>query len=349
MRYRSLGSTGIQVSTYCLGTMMFGPRGNPDHDACVKTIHRALDAGINFVDTADVYSRGESETILGKALVGRRDHVVVATKANGPMGDDPNERGNSRRWIIHEVEQSLRRLGTDWIDLYQMHRPDPQTDIAETLSALSDLVHQGKIRAFGCSTFPAERIVEAHWAAERHGLERFRTEQPPYSIFVRAIERSVLPTVQKYGMGALVWSPLASGWLTGRYRADTKVDLTVGRPAARPAAFDPANPENRRRVALVEELEKIAAGAGISLTHLAIAFTLAHPAVTSAILGPRTMEQLDDLIAGAEVTLSDDVLDAIDAVNPPGTNVSEKDLGWEPPSITDPSTRRRPLAERSAA
>ena len=188
MRYRVLGGTGIEVSVHCLGTMMFGAVGNPDHDDCVRIIHAALDQGINFVDTADMYSAGESEEIVGKALRGRRDDVVLATKVHFPMGEGRNRGGNSRRWIVREVEESLRRLGTDWIDLYQVHRPDPTTDIEETLSVLTDLVRQGKIRAFGCSTFPAEEIVEAHHVAERRGLHRFRTEQPPYSLLARGIE-----------------------------------------------------------------------------------------------------------------------------------------------------------------
>src|SRR5882724_7364281 len=224
MHYRTLGRTGIQVSPYCLGAMMFGAVGNPDHDDSIRIIHRALDAGINFVDTADVYSQGESEEIVGKALKGRRDDVVLASKVHYPMGTDPNHRGNSRRWIVTAVENSLRRLGTDHLDLYQVHRPDPTVDVAETLSALSDLVHSGKVRAIGTSTFPASEIVESHWVSERRGLERFRTEQPPYSIVNRGIEREVLPVCQRYGMGTLVWSPLGQGLLTGRFRKGQQID-----------------------------------------------------------------------------------------------------------------------------
>src|ERR1700761_833176 len=218
MRMRTLGGTGIKVSSYCLGAMMFGAWGNPDHADSIRIIHAALDGGINFVDTADVYSAGESEEIVGQALRDRRDDVVLATKAHSPMGEDVNMRGNSRRWIVREVDNSLRRLQTDYIDLYQVHRPDPETDIDETLSALSDLVRSGKVRAIGSSTFPASEIVESHWVAERRGLARFRTEQPPYSILDRGIEREVLPISAKYGIGVLVWSPLAKGMLTGRYR-----------------------------------------------------------------------------------------------------------------------------------
>jgi aryl-alcohol dehydrogenase-like predicted oxidoreductase len=349
MQTRTLGSTGIKVSTYCLGAMMFGAWGNRDHDDSVRIIRAALDGGINFVDTADVYSAGESEEIVGKALEGRRDEVVLATKVHGPMGDDPNMSGNSRRWIVREVDNSLRRLRTDYIDLYQIHRPDPATDIDETLSALSDLVHAGKVRAVGSSTFPAEQIVEAQWVAERRGHMRFRSEQPPYSILARGIEAAVLPTCARYGMGVITWSPLAGGWLTGKYRKEADVDMTTGRAARLPQRFDPALPENARKLEITEELIKVAADAGCSLTHLAIAFVVAHPAVTSAIIGPRTVDQLTDLLAGASVTLDDDVLDRIDQIVPPGTNLNQADAGYQPPALTEPPLRRRPLAQRSAA
>jgi aryl-alcohol dehydrogenase-like predicted oxidoreductase len=349
MRMRTLGGTGIKVSPYCLGAMMFGAWGNPDHDESIRIIHAALDSGINFVDTADVYSAGESEEIVGKALHDRRDSVVLATKAHSSMGEDPNMRGNSRRWIIREVENSLRRLQTDYIDLYQMHRPDPDTDIDETLSALSDLVRSGKVRAIGSSTFPAEQIVEAQWVAQARGHERFRCEQPPYSIFVRGIEAAVLPSCEKYGMGVIAWSPLAGGWLTGRYRRDTGVDMSSGRAQRLPQRFDPSLPGNQAKLAAVEELIKIAADAGCSLTHMALAFVIGHPAVTAAIIGPRTMEQLTDLLAGANVALDDEILDRIDQIVPPGTNLNPADAGWQPPSLTDPAVRRRPLAARAAS
>jgi aryl-alcohol dehydrogenase-like predicted oxidoreductase len=349
MRYRSLGSTGMQVSAYCLGAMMFGRGGNPDHDEGVKAIHVALDAGVNFVDTADVYSQGESEEIVGKALRGRRDDVVLATKVHGGMGRDPNQQGNSRRWIIREVEASLRRLGTDWIDLYQIHRPDPDTDIEETLSALTDLVHQGKVRAIGSSTFPPESIVEAHWAAERRGLERFRCEQPPYSIFARGIERATLPVCERYGMGVITWSPLAAGWLSGRYRNASDIDLSKGRAARFPGRFDPSVPENQRKLEMVQQLDKVASDAGVSLLHLAIAFVVSHRAVTSAIIGPRTVDQIEELLAGAEVELDDATLDRIDEIAPPGTNVNVGDSGYTPPAVADAGLRRRPASQRSAA
>ena len=349
MRMRTLGGTGIKVSPYCLGAMMFGAWGNQDHDDSVRIIHAALDAGINFVDTADVYSGGESEEIVGQALRGRRDQVVLATKANGSMGQDPNMSGNSRRWIVREVDNSLRRLQTDHLDLYQMHRPDPSTDIDETLSALSDLIRAGKIRAAGSSTFPAEEIVEAQWVAERRGRERFRCEQPPYSIFARGVETAVLPTCARYGMGVITWSPLAGGWLSGKFRRDSDIDMSSGRAQRIPRRFDPSLPGNARKLELVEELVKVAADAGTSLVHLALAFVVAHPAVTSAIIGPRTMDQLQDLLAAADVTLNDEVLDRIDAIVPPGVTLNDADAGWAPPALTDPSQRRRPEAERSAS
>jgi len=338
MRHRSLGTTGVKVSPLCLGAMMFGQWGNPDHDDSIRIVHRALDAGLNFVDTADVYSGGESEEIVGKALAGRRDDVVLATKFHAPMGEDPNRRGNSRRWIVRAVEDSLRRLGTDHIDLYQVHRSDPDVDIDDTLSALTDLVRQGKVLYLGSSTFPAEAIVEAQWTAERRGHERFRVEQPPYSIFVRGIEASVLPTAQRYGMTVIPWSPLNGGMLTGRYRPGDAP--ATGRAARMPDRFDPERPGVARKLELVPELEKLADEAGMPLTHLAIGFTLAHPAVSAAIIGPRTMDQLDGLLGAADVALDDDVLDRIDALVAPGTDVFTGDAGYQPPALADKRLRR---------
>jgi aryl-alcohol dehydrogenase-like predicted oxidoreductase len=340
MRYRSLGRTGVKVSPLCLGAMMLGGWGNPDHDDSVRIIHAALDAGINFIDTADVYSAGESEEVVGKALKGRRDNVVLATKFHGAMGRDPNEQGNSRRWIVRECENSLRRLGTDWIDLYQVHRPD-DTDIDETLGALSDLVRQGKVRLLGSSTFPAEEIVEAQWVAEKRGRERFVCEQPPYSIFARGIEAAVLPTCQRYGMGVIPWSPLNGGWLSGRYRKGQELPKE-GRAARMPQRFDPTLPENAAKLDLVEELLKVAADAGVSLTNLALAFVIRHPAVSAAIIGPRTMEQLVDQLPAADVELDDAVLDRIDELVAPGTNVAAGDAGYTAPALTAPWRRRRP-------
>jgi aryl-alcohol dehydrogenase-like predicted oxidoreductase len=320
--------------------MMFGAWGNPDHDDSVSIIHAALDAGINFIDTADVYSAGESEEIVGKALAGRRDDVVLATKVHGQMGEDPNMAGNSRRWILRECEASLRRLGTDHIDLYQIHRPDPATDIDETLGALTDLVRQGKVRYIGSSTFPASQIVEAQWVAEKRQRERFVCEQPPYSLLVRGIEADVLPVCQSYGMGAIVWSPLAGGWLSGKWRLGAD-DLTSRRSRMLPARYDLSMPENQRKLEAADALGKLAAEAGLSLVQMAVAFTINHPGVTSAIIGPRTREQLDTQIDAGGVTLSDDVLDRIDEIVPPGQNISWGDAGYEPPSIASAWRRRR--------
>lgn len=343
MKYRNLGKTGIKVSPYCLGAMMFGVAGNPEHSDCVRIIHRALDAGINFVDTADAYSRGESEEIVGKALKGRRDSVVLATKASLPMGDDPNQQGNSRRWIIQAVEGSLRRLQTDHIDLFQIHRPSPDTDIEETLSALTDLLRSGKVRAIGSSTFPVSEIVEAQWVSERRELARFRCEQPPYSILNRSIETEILPTCERFGMGTLVWSPLAMGMLTGRYRRGQD------QPDSGRARRFPRQMSDARRLDAVEKLIPIAQEAGLSLTHMAMGFVLAHPGVTSALIGPRTMAHLDDLLSGSEVCLSDELLNRIDAICPPGTDVGPLDAAYVPPAIKNALLRRRPSGERSAA
>jgi len=340
MELRALGSTGVEVSPLCLGAMMFGAWGNTDHDDSIGIIHRALDSGINFIDTADVYSRGESEEIVGKALQGgRRDNVVLATKVHGRMGDDANEYGNSRRWIVREVENSLRRLRTDWIDLYQIHRPEPDTDIDDTLGALSDLVRAGKVRYIGSSTFPASAIVEAQWAAHERGRERFRCEQPPYSILARAIEADVLPTCQRYGMGVIPWSPLAGGWLSGRWRKGAD-DLTSRRSALIPARFDLSDPANQRKLDAAEALAQLAEEAGLSLIHLALAWVIRHPAVTAAIIGPRTLEHLESQLGAADVQLPDDILDRIDEIVPPGTTVNPADGGWENPALAASARRR---------
>jgi aryl-alcohol dehydrogenase-like predicted oxidoreductase len=340
MEYRRLGRTGVQVSPLCLGAMMFGAWGNPDHGDSTRIINRALDAGINFVDTADVYSAGESEEIVGKALESRRDDVVLATKVHFPMGKDPNSRGNSRRWIVQEVENSLRRLQTDWIDLYQIHRPDHATDIDETLGALTDLVRAGKIRYFGSSTFPASQIVEAQWVAESRGRERFLSEQPPYSLLARGIEAEVLPVAQKYGMAVLPWSPLAGGWLTGKYRKGQDAP-TSSRAERMPARYDLSLTANQQKLEAADALAVLAEEAGMSLIELALAFVLQHPAVTAPIIGPRTMDQLESQIGATDVTLSTDVLDRIDEIVPPGTTFTSADAGYLPPSLTNPSLRRR--------
>src|SRR3954471_5825693 len=332
MQLRNLGNTGVKVSPLCLGAMMFGDWGNTDHDESMRIIHAALDAGINFLDTADVYSRGECEQIVGKALKGRRDHVVLATKVHGPMGDDPNEFGNSRRWIIKEVENSLRRRQTDWIDLYQIHRPEDDTNIDETLGALTDLVRQGKVRYIGSSTFPPSQIVEAQWTAQRRSREGFVCEQPPYSMLVRGIEAEVLPTCRRYGMGVIPWSPLAGGWLSGKWRKGQEPPAST-RADRLPARYDLSDPYNQRKLDAADTLAQVAEEAGMTLIELAIAFVIRHPAVTSAIIGPRTMEQLESQLPAAAAAIPDDVLDRIDEIVPPGTNVNPVDGGWANPAL----------------
>ncbi len=338
MRYRPLGQTGVEVSTLCLGTMLFGAWGNRDHDESIRIIHRALDAGVNFVDTADVYAGGESEEIVGKALRGRRDDVVLATKFHGPMGDDRNRRGNSRRWIVRAVEDSLRRLDTDWIDLYQVHRPEPDTDVDETLGALTDLVRAGKVRYLGSSTFPAHAIVDAQWTAQRRGRERFVCEQPPYSMLVRGVEADVLPVCRRHGMGVIVWSPLAGGWLSGR---DDLTRPGSNRAERIPARFDMSLPANRAKLDAAARLAEVAGDAGLSPIHLALAFVCNHPAVTAAIIGSRTMEQLESQLGAADADLDAAVLDWIDAIVPPGMNLNPADAGYTPPSLSDAAQRRR--------
>jgi aryl-alcohol dehydrogenase-like predicted oxidoreductase len=342
MEHRQLGRTGVSVSKLCLGTMMFGEWGNKDHEDSIRIIHRAIDAGINFIDTADIYSRGESEIILGKALAGgRRDDIVLATKAWGPMGEDPNQRGVSRRWIVREVEDSLRRLGTDWIDLYQIHRYEPGVDIEETLGALTDLVHQGKVRYVGSSVFPPSAIVEARWIARERNLQHYVCEQPPYSMLARGIEADVLPTCQRYGMGVIPWSPLSGGWLAGRWRKDAD-SPTPTSPARRRLVerYDLSLPANQRKLDAAEALARLAEETGISLIEMAIAFVTNHPAVTAAIIGPRTMAQLESQLPAAELELSDDVLDRIDEIVPPGVNINPADGGWASPALRATARRR---------
>ena len=331
MDHRPLGRTGVAVTPLCLGAMMFGAFGNPDHDDCVQIVHRALDAGINLIDTADFYSAGESEEIVGKALAGgRREDVVLATKVGLPFGDDPNRRGTSRRWITQAVEGSLRRLGTDWIDLYQVHRMDAAVDVDETLGALSDLVHAGKIRMFGASTVAGSEIVEAQWAAERRGRERARSEQPPYNLLTRAVEYDVLPTCLRHGMGVLTYSPLAGGWLAGGYRKGA--DITGPGSAARrqrfAAMYDTTSPANAGKLDAADALGALADEAGLSLVQLALAFVTRHPAVSSAIVGPRTSEHLESYLTADGVDLPEDVLDRIDEIVPPGHTVNVADNMW---------------------
>jgi aryl-alcohol dehydrogenase-like predicted oxidoreductase len=334
-----LGRTGVEVSRLCLGTMMFGAIGNQDHDDSIRIIHRALDAGIDFVDTADVYSRGESEEIVGKALKGRRDDVFLATKFFGDMGDKPNVRGGSRYWIMKEVENSLRRLSTDHIDLYQMHRADEHTDIDETLGALDDLVRQGKVRYIGSSTHQPSQIVEAQWSADANHTARFVTEQPPYSLLTRGIEADLLPTTHRYDMGTLVWSPLAGGWLSGKFRKGQDLPKTH-RSDRDPSRYDLSNPSIAAKLEAADAFGALADELGVPLVHLAIAFVLRHPGVTSAIIGPRTMEQLESQLDAAALELSTETLDRIDAIVPPGTNVNPADAGFTNYWLTADRRRR---------
>ncbi|TDU82225.1 aryl-alcohol dehydrogenase-like predicted oxidoreductase [Kribbella voronezhensis] len=337
MQRRILGATGLSVGDVALGAMMFGTMGNPDHEDSVRIIHRALDAGINLIDTADMYSGGESEEIVGTAIRTRRDEVVLASKFGLPMGADPNQRGASRRWIVRSVENSLRRLGTDHLDLYQLHRPDHGTDVGETLAALSDLVQAGKILAFGSSMFPAETIVEGQWAAERRSTHRFLTEQTMYSIFTRRPEASVFPVTQRYGIGVLTFSPLNGGWLSGRANL-----ASSHRASVRPSSYDPATPTSQAKAAAVAKLTALADEAGLTLPQLAIAFVRAHPAVTSVLIGPRTQEQLDSLLPATELDLSPDLLDRIDEIVPPGTELDPADnYHATPPAIEHARLRRR--------
>lgn len=340
MEYRPLGRTGMEVSPLCLGTMMFGAWGDTSAADCERIVHSALDHGINFVDTADVYARGESEELLGRALKGRRDDVVLATKVGNPMADEPNRRGNSRRWIVRSVEDSLRRLGTDWIDLYQLHRPDPTTDLDESLGALSELVRQGKVRAVGTSTYPAAELVRAAWLADARGRERFATEQPPYSIFARGIERDVLPVCQELGLAAIVWAPLNRGWLSGKYRRGVPA-MSDSRAVRQRDHFDFGSVEAEHKLDAIDALRPLADEVGCSLIHFALAFTLVHPAVTSTIIGPRTIEQLESMLGAERVVIHDDVLDHIDEIVPPGTTINPVDAGYVPPSIADSRLRRR--------
>ena len=323
--------------------MMFGQRGNRDYAACERIIHRSLDAGINFIDTADTYSSGESEQIVGAALKGRRENVILATKCFNPMGKDPNRRGGSRRWIVQAVEESLQRLDTDYIDLYQLHRIDPAVELEESLSAMDDLVRQGKIRYVGTSTARAEQIVEAHWIAERRGFDPIRCEQPPYSIFSRSIEAAVLPTCKRYGMGVIAWSPLNAGWLAGKYQRD-QAPAEGTRAAIKgpfPEWWNWDAPAVQRKFDLLDELQKLAGDAGVPLLHLALAFVIEHPAITSAIIGPRTEEQLEEMLPGVSLRLSSEVLDRIDELVPPGSDVDPSNSAEINPELSRPANRRR--------
>ncbi|MFE6286232.1 aldo/keto reductase [Streptomyces sp. NPDC057877] len=339
MQYRTLGRTGVQVSALALGAMNFGQIGRTPQDEATAIVDSALESGVNLIDTADMYGTGESEEMVGKAIAGRRDDLVLATKAAMPMSDDRNHRGSSRRWLVTALDNSLRRLGVDHVDLYQIHRWDPATSDEETLSALTDLQRAGKIRYFGSSTFPAYRIVQAQWAAREHHLSRYVTEQPSYSILQRGIESHVLPVTEEYGLGVLAWSPLASGWLSGAVRRGR--DIATHRSAVLPDRFDLTAPANRARLDAVERLAEVADEAGLTMIQLALGFVTAHPAVTSALIGPRTLDHLHSQLAAADTVLPADVLDAIDEIVAPGTDLAAHEKFDTPPALLDPALRRR--------
>ncbi|WP_339133811.1 aldo/keto reductase [Streptomyces sp. f51] len=339
MQYRTLGRTGVQVGSLALGAMNFGRIGRTTQDEATAIVDAALDGGINLIDTADMYGDGESEEMVGKAIAGRRDDIVLATKAGLPMGDERNHRGGSRRWLITELENSLRRLGVDHVDLYQIHRWDPATSDEETLAVLTDLQRAGKIRYFGSSTYPAHRIVQAQWTAREHHLRPFVTEQPSYSILQRGIEAHVLPVTEEYGLGVLAWSPLASGWLSGAVRKGR--DITTSRSGLMPQRFDIGADFNRARLDAVEKLAEVAEQAGLTMIQLALGFVTAHPAVTSALIGPRTTDHLHAQLAAADTVLPADILDAVDAIVAPGTDLAPHEKFDTPPALLDPSLRRR--------
>jgi aryl-alcohol dehydrogenase-like predicted oxidoreductase len=339
MQYRTLGRTGVKVSTLALGTMNFGKIGNTTQDEVTSIVDAALEGGINLIDTADMYSAGQSEEMVGNAIAGRRHDIVLATKANMPMGDERNHQGSSRRWLITALEDSLRRLDVDHIDLYQVHRWDPATSDDETLSALTNLQRAGKIRYFGSSTFPAYRIVQAQWAARENSLSRYVAEQPSYSVLQRGIETHVLPVTEEYGMGVLAWSPLASGWLSGAVRAGQ--EITTNRSTFMPQRFDVSIASNQARLDAVEQLATVADQAGLTMIQLALAFVTAHPAVTCAIIGPRTLHHLASQLKAADTVLSADILDAIDGIVAPGTDLAAQEKNDAPPALLEPALRRR--------
>ncbi|NHN34048.1 aldo/keto reductase [Paenibacillus agricola] len=344
MEYRNFGRTGIKVSSITLGTGAFGSWGNTDEEECKRIVEESIAAGINFIDTADVYAGGVSEEIVGKALKSRREEIVLGTKVGMQMGNGINRRGNSKRWIKNALEDSLRRLQTDYVDVYQLHRPDLDTDIEETLGILTDLVKEGKIRYIGTSGFQAWQLTESQWASERWKLERFASEQPPYSILNRSIELDVLAAAQKYGLGVLVWSPLSGGLLTGKYsvgqtaEAGSRAERFKGNVLGN--VVDPHRPENRVKFEKIHLLQDLANEAGLTLAHMAVAFTQAHPAVTSTIIGPRTRGQLQESLKGIELRLSTDVLDAIDKIVAPGQTLDDMERAWEPGWLAVANRRR---------
>ncbi|HLI38606.1 MAG TPA: aldo/keto reductase [Streptosporangiaceae bacterium] len=342
MEQRPLGDTGIWVSELCLGAMMFGAFGNQDHEECAGIVHRALDAGINFFNTADGYSAGESEQILGEALAdGRRDEAVLSVKFGLVTDGNSNHGGGSRRWISRAVEGSLRRLRTDYIDVYELGVPDETTDLDETLGALTDLVRAGKIRAFGTSKQPPSRLVEARALAERRGHGFFRTEEVPYSMINRAVEYDLLPTCQRLGTGVLAFGVLGGGWLSGRYQDASTVRGAASPVRARRSRMDAGDPANAAKLAAVQALGQIAQKAGLSLVQLATAFVLRHPGVTSAVIGPRTLDHLEGYLAADGIRLGDDVLDRVDAVVAPAVSIDVADTMWQHGTRALQAARRR--------
>jgi aryl-alcohol dehydrogenase-like predicted oxidoreductase len=324
MNHRLLARTGVRLSVLSLGTMMFGRGVNENVDECTEIIHRSLDAGINHIDTADGYGKGESERIVGAALAGpRRDGVVLATKCFFPPGTDVNERGGSRRWIRRAAEASLQRLQTEYIDLFYLHRLDPDTGIDESLTALEDLVRQGKVLYVGTSGASGSQLVECQWAAREQGCTRPVAEQTHYSILARASEHDVLPTCRRHNIGAIVYGPLNGGWLADKYRRDAPPppESRAAQQFYSPTWWDRSRPEVDRKFDVVAELRSIAHDAGLTLPQLAMGFVLAHPAVTSVLIGPRTPAQLDQLLTCADIALSPDTLAAIDHVVPPSSDV----------------------------
>lgn len=337
---RVLGRSGVKVSPLTLGTLNFGKEGATDHDEARAIFERAIEAGINVVDTADVYSQGAAETVVGALLRGRREEVFLATKFHGQIGADLRHAGNSRKWIRTAVEQSLRRLDTEYIDLYQVHRPDPDTDLLETLFALNDLIRQGKILYYGTSVFPVDQVIEAQYLAKEHGLQPPLTEQLPYSLLIRTNERTVLPVARKHRLGVLSYGPLASGWLSGAYRVGAEQPASSREGGRIPHRYDIAHEQNAAKLRAADALAQLADRVGVSLPELAVAFALNHPAISTVIAGPRTSGHLESYLRAAELVLDDEVLDEIDRIAAPGTHFVELDLGAREDTL-EPARLRR--------
>lgn len=319
MKYRTLGRAGVKVSPLCLGTMMFG--GPTNERDSIRIIHRAMDVGINFIDTANVYNAGESERVIGKAVRSNRDKWVIATKVHGNMGEDVNQGGSHRFHIMSTVEASLKRLGTDHIDVYYLHRWDATTRIAESLRTLDDCVRQGKVRYIACSNFEAWRICEALWTSEKQGLEEFVCVQPLYNIVNRDIEVELLPFCEKYGVGVVPYSPLARGVLSGKYVVGEEPPL--GSRAARKDRRILQTELREESYEVAQQLKPLAEAHGKTLTQFSLAWVLANPTITSVIIGPRTMEQLEDNLGCLDCTLTETDETAINALVPPGEHTGK--------------------------